>query len=168
MQKIDFDFRVLLKNLEEQLILYSELLNLAEKKTDILVKNDVKHLEEITNMEQEMIVKLGKLEEERCKFLEELSSHLGIEKEKINSSYILEILPEKVKKEMDEITNKLKDVLKNLDERNRLNERLIKSALEFINTSIELLVEAGRQVTGYGADGKISEKETLKFFDKKL
>ncbi|KYO64121.1 flagellar protein FlgN [Thermovenabulum gondwanense] len=168
MELKDVDFGVLLKNLKEQLSIYEELLEIAKKKTDILVKNDIKHLEEITAIEQEMIVKLGKLEEERQEFIKDCSSHLNLNEDMVNSSYMINLFPEEIKKEMDEVTGKLRSTLQNLDEKNRLNESLIKSALEFINNSIELLVDAAKFRAGYGADGKLSEKEGMRIIDKKL
>ena len=63
--KNELSLQNLIKVMRDQLEIYKELFNLAEKKTDVLIKGDVKILGEITEIEQDLIIKLGKLEEER-------------------------------------------------------------------------------------------------------
>ncbi|MCG0275603.1 MAG: flagellar protein FlgN [Thermosediminibacteraceae bacterium] len=149
------------ENLKEQLRIYKELLELSEKKTDILVKGDVKTLGEITDIEQELIVRLGRIEDERMKIVE------GIAGGEITLSQLTEKLPDDIRLDLERISGELKEVLLKLQERNEINEKLIRRALEYINFSLEIMAGAGRRTTGYGADGKTAEKETIKIIDKK-
>jgi len=45
--------------------IYEDILEISKKKTDVIVKGKVSELESITNLEQSLIVKIGKLEETR-------------------------------------------------------------------------------------------------------
>ncbi|KXG78812.1 hypothetical protein AN618_01500 [Fervidicola ferrireducens] len=151
----------LIGNLKNQTELYRELLSLSEKKTDVLVKGDVKTLGEITDVEQEMILKLGKMESERMKIAQSLCGG------ETTAEKLKEILPEEKKKEFDRIAEELKEILLKLQHRNEINEKLIRRALEYINFSIELMTSAAKKATGYDAGGRTSEEETLRIIDRK-
>ncbi|TYP50913.1 flagellar protein FlgN [Thermosediminibacter litoriperuensis] len=151
----------LIKNIKKQVEIYKELLGLSQKKTDILVMGDVKTLGEITDLEQELIVRLGRIEDERMKIV------AGIAGEEITVSRLAEKLPEDIKLELERISGELKEVLSKLRDRNEINEKLIRRALEYINYSLEIMAGAGKQSTGYSADGKTAEKETIRLIDKR-
>ncbi|ADL08338.1 flagella synthesis protein FlgN [Thermosediminibacter oceani] len=151
----------LVENLKRQLEIYEELLGLSEKKTDILVKGDVKTLGEITEIEQELIVRLGRIEEERIKIVAVIAGG------EITVSRLEEKLPDNIKMELGRISGELIEVLAKLRDRNQINEKLIQRALEYINYSIEIIAGVGKEATGYGADGKTAEKETIRLIDKR-
>lgn len=151
----------LIGNLKNQTELYRELLLLSEKKTDVLVKGDIKTLGEITDVEQEIILRLGKIESERVKIVESLCGG------ETTAEKLKEILPEEKKKEFDSIAKELKEILLKLQRCNEINEKLIRKALEYINFSIELMTSAAKKSAGYDAGGRTSEEETLRIIDKK-
>ncbi|MDN5331217.1 MAG: hypothetical protein PWP45_442 [Tepidanaerobacteraceae bacterium] len=151
----------LIRNLKNQTELYRELLLLSEKKTDVLIRGDVKALEEITRVEQEMVLKLGEIEGERIKITESLCG------ENATAEKLKDVLPEGKKSELESIVAKMKDTLLKLQRRNEINEKLIRRALEYINFSIELMTSAVKKPAGYDAEGRTSEDETLNIIDKK-
>ncbi|SHM38633.1 FlgN protein [Caldanaerovirga acetigignens] len=151
----------LIGNLKKQAKLYGELLLLSEKKTDVLIRGDVKALEEITRVEQEMVLKLGEMEGERVKITETLCG------ENVTAEKLKDVLPVDKKSELEGIVVKMKDTLLKLQRRNEINEKLIRRALEYINFSIELMTSAVKKPAGYDAGGRTSEDETLNIIDKK-
>lgn len=153
--------------IKDELDIYKEIANLADKKTDILVAGDINLLQEITEIEQNAISKLGKLEEERIKVLQKVAKILEIETDKITARYLLENMSdEKSKNLLSKIYDEMKLTLKKIDDKNKINEDLIRSALEYIDFSINLLTDAGETRTNYGSDGQNTQK-TFHFIDKK-
>lgn len=153
--------------LQDELDLYKEIESIADKKTDILVDGDIDLLQEITKIEQDIIVKLGKLEDERVNLIEELSEDLKIDIDKITAKYLIEHISDtKSKKRLSNIYDKMKQVLIKIDDKNKTNANLIESALEYINFSIDLLTDVGSNETNYGANGQ-NTKKTFHFIDKK-
>jgi len=152
--------------LKDQLEAYKELLNLAKDKTDILIKGDVKLLEEITCVEQNLILTLGKLEEERCSIVLKLAQMYKKDVDEVKHDFIAKLLPREEAEAFSKINKELKDVIGKVQESNKINGRLIRQALEYIEFSIELLTDAGDNKTNYSADG-VRTQETIHFIDKK-
>lgn len=153
--------------LQEELALYREIANIADKKTDILVDGNINLLQEITELEQNIISNLGKLEDERTMLTQKLAKILQIDSDEITAKYLLEHMPDKkYKKLLSNIYYEMKELLETIDDKNKTNESLIKSALEYIDFSINLLTEVGSAKTNYDADGQNTQK-TFHFIDKK-
>jgi len=59
--------------------IYEDILEISKKKTDVIVKGKVSELESITNLEQSLIVKIGKLEETRENIVTEIAGIAGMD-----------------------------------------------------------------------------------------
>jgi len=152
--------------LKDELDVFKELLNLGNKKTDVLIEGDVELLKEIISLEQDIILNLGKLEKEREQLINALGEKMGQQSEDITARMILKLLPQEKQKSYEAKYVEIKKILEELDEVNKLNENLIKSALDYIELSIDLLTDASKTSTSYSADGNTNEK-TIHFIDKK-
>lgn len=162
----DTNISQLIPVMGDQLAAYKELLDIAEKKTDILIKGDVKLLGEITELEQSLILKMGKLEEERFGIVLNLAKEYNKDAEDIKPDLIKGLLPREDSEAFSKIYEELKEVLKQVGERNKTNGKLIQQVLEYINFSIDLLTDVGETKTNYSPDGT-SAQETIHFIDKK-
>lgn len=156
----------LINVMKEQLEAYKELSKLAEEKTDVLVKGNIKLLEEITDIEQNMILKLGKLEEERFHLVNQIAKIYDKNVSQVKAEFLIEILDRAEAKTFSAMNEEFKAILPKIDEKNRRNEELIKNALEYINFSIKLLTDVGETKANYGADGTNTQK-SFHFIDKK-
>lgn len=152
--------------MRDQLEIYKELFNLAEKKTDVLIKGDVKILGEITEIEQDLIIKLGKLEEERYDIVSKIAKKHNIEVNEATTEFFMKLLSSEEKEDFSAICDELKTVLPQINEKNQQNEKLIKNALEYINFSINLLTDTGDIKANYSADG-VNTRKDFHFIDKK-
>lgn len=159
-------FSELIKVLNDELSLYADLSRLAAKKTDVLTKGDIDLLGKITAIEQEAIMKIGKLEEQRFKIVKSLAEAYEKEPQEINAEFIEEVMPPDEAKRFYGTYDSLKKVLKDIDEKNRINEILINQALDYIQFSIELLAQSNKQESGYSPSGKTREN-ALHFIDQK-
>ncbi|MGI6485478.1 MAG: flagellar protein FlgN [Thermoanaerobacterales bacterium] len=166
MGNVDRLYNALLDNLENQHESYSELLALADKKRDILIKGDIKLLEEITSIEQEIVIKLGKMEDEREYIISRIAEGCKKDVSEVDGKFLESMIPEEKAFFFKEQKEKLKAVLHELAEKNKTNERLINKALEYIQYSLRVITEAGRQETGYNACGN-PENKSVNFIDRK-
>ncbi len=159
-------FTELINNLKRQCETYSELSTLADSKKDTLIKGDVKLLEDITSIEQKLILKLGRMEDERNDIISRIADDCKKDVAEVNVGFLEGIVPVEKTAAFSEQKNKLEGVLLELSEKNKINESLINKALEYIQFSLRVITEAGRQETGYNASGG-SEKKSINFIDRK-
>ena len=157
---------VLIKVMKEQLEAYKELLHLAEEKTGVLVQGDVKLLGEITEIEQNLILKLGKLEEERYALVYQIAKAYEKDVPEVKTDFFKSNLDPKDAETFSAIHDEFKSVLLEIEEKNRRNEEMIKNALDYIDFSIKILTDAGETKANYGADGANAQK-ALHIIDKK-
>lgn len=155
----------LLRIFNEELKAYKDLLKLASQKTEVLINADVNILDEITQVEQSIVIELGKLEEQRNKILNE--SFKESPEKNLNARSIADKLPKEQSGIFSRTCEEMKAVLKELEEKNKINERLIKKALDYINFSINVLTDVGQVNPSYSSDGQSHKQRAYNIIDKK-
>ena len=140
--------------------IYSEIIPIAEKKTQIIVNNDLQSLNSITEEEQELLGKISKLEKKRQEVIGNIGIVMNKKESELNFVTIIELLDgqEKEQEELRKLHDKLKrtiDVLSTLNERNQM---LIKQSLEMIDFDINLM-QSLRTSPGVGQYNIASEVE---------
>ena len=140
--------------------IYSEIIPIAEKKTQIIVNNDPQSLNSITEEEQELLGKISKLEKKRQEVIRNIGIVMNKKESELNFVTIIELLngQEKEQEELRKLHDKLKgtiDVLSTLNERNQM---LIKQSLEMIDFDINLM-QSLRTSPGVGQYNIASEVE---------
>ncbi len=128
------------KVLYEQIEVYKHILSLSVKKTDIVVNGHIKKLEEITQEEQKLIIKIGKLEDIRENVIYNINRELGLEE--LNMTKLNDYLEEADKVFIKNLKDELMDILNQIKERNELNGSLISDSLEYINLNIDILTNS--------------------------
>ena len=140
--------------------IYAEIIPVAEKKTQIIVNNDLQSLNSITEEEQELLGKISKLEKKRQEVIRNIGIVMNKKESELNFVTIIELLDgqEKEQEELRKLHDKLKrtiDVLSTLNERNQM---LIKQSLEMIDFDINLM-QSLRTSPGVGQYNIASEVE---------
>lgn len=140
--------------------IYSEIIPIAEKKTQIIVNNDLQSLNSITEEEQELLGKISKLEKKRQEVIRNIGIVMNKKESELNFVTIIELLDgqEKEQEELRKLHDKLKrtiDILSTLNERNQM---LIKQSLEMIDFDINLM-QSLRTSPGVGQYNIASEVE---------
>ena len=140
--------------------IYSEIIPIAEKKTQIIVNNDLQSLNSITEEEQELLGKISKLEKKRQEVIRNIGIVMNKKESELNFVTIIELLKgqEKEQEELRKLHDKLKrtiDILSTLNERNQM---LIKQSLEMIDFDINLM-QSLRTSPGVGQYNIASEVE---------
>lgn len=158
----------LIEVLNKEASLYEEILALSKNKKDIIVNGNVSELESITKLEQSMILRLGKLENEREDLASRLADELGFGTTEITLKALSSRLPKEQAIEMDSCCKKLSAVLNELKETNSLNSKLIKNSLDYINFSINILSSVGPSDNNYVNSGEAITSKSRNFFDMKF
>lgn len=152
----------------EELNVYEEMLELTIKKTEVITKGKINDLDNITHLENSLILRLGQLEDRRERVANNIQKQLDIK----DNSTITDILShiddaDEIKQDVENITKKLSQVLNSLKEKNDLNSLLIKDTLEYIDLNINLLTNASDQGTYNNRVQKEQTSQKISLFDTK-
>lgn len=147
--------------MEKLLALHEGLLQLALKKTDIVKSGDAKELQQLTKEENKFVKAIGQLEQER----QALTANLGTG---ATISELIEKATDSEAEKLLQLKNKLTDVIKQLQERNELNEGLLQQSLQFVQVTLNSINPEPTSVTYEGAaTGKKPAAPTRSMFDSK-
>ncbi|SHI61915.1 FlgN protein [Geosporobacter subterraneus DSM 17957] len=158
----------LITALKKEYDIYRDYVDIAKKKKDIIIKGNIKELDHITGLEQDMILNMGKIDKIRAAIIGNLLNELKV-KEIANISELAPYLEEEDRVKVLNLKDKLEKVLQEIQELNDLNGRLIQQSLEYINFNLNLMTSASTQGTTYGnrADEK-NVKTKPNLFDVKI
>lgn len=112
----------LMEILKREYDVYGELYKIADKKKDILLKEEIDQLAEVVQEEEGLLMEIRKLGEER----------LALEKD---------LMP--LKAEIIKMKKELLDLAERLREKNYLNKKLIDNSLSLININLNLIKNHG-------------------------
>ena len=132
--------------LKAEYTLYQDLHKLADKKTDLIVEEEIEKLDNATAKEEKLLKQLKQLESKR----ERLTGERSL------TEFINESNP-KYKSRLSDLRNKLLTETSKLKEVNQLNNKLLKNALQLTNLNLNLLTNNSKQGT-YGKQGSMDEK----------
>jgi len=120
---------------------YQGLLPVVEKKTRAIIDNDLKRVQEITELEQEAIGKVSALETKRAGIMNNIGIVLNKKVSDLTLPNLIRLLdrqPEE-QKALAELHKNLTELLKRLSEINGHNKNLIEQSLEMISYNMNLL-----------------------------
>lgn len=139
---------------DAMLNVHQELLALAHRKQDVLIRGDMEALSEITKQENALVPRIQKLEGERIEFGRLLAERIGVEPEQLTANRVVELAGDAEERHrMSDLTDRLRIVIGELQALNDRNKQLIEQSLQFVRTSIEVLSESP-QVPTYGGSGE--------------
>lgn len=154
--------------LENEALLYTQILNIGNQKTDIIIKGKVNELAVLVEQEQDIVSKLAKLEFERDHVSTALHKELKLTDEEVTLTQLVKHIEGKNADSLIERQNKLLDVLKQVKNVNDQNGKLINSSLEYIEFSINVLSSAVNPGNNYNQVGYTGAVGKSSLFDKKL
>ena len=146
--------------LGEEERIYSEIIPLAEKKTRIIVKNDLQSLTSITEEEHALVSRSSKLEKNRQEVIRNIGVVMNKKESELNFLSIINLIrgQEREQQELRVIHDKLKSTTGLLAMLNERNQMLIKQSLERIDFDMNLL-QSMRTSPGVGQYNTSSEVE---------
>lgn len=131
----------LLEVLGEEEKQYQELIELADVKSQAIIKADIDKLSEVTAQEQNAASTLLNLSNKRARVLDDMATVLGKDPAKMTINKMigyLENQPEEQKK-LSERRDRLLEVGTQMQRLNQQNETLLKQALEMVEFDLTLL-----------------------------
>ena len=135
MQAYVEELKEILKN---EVLLYQTLLELGQKKKEIITQGKVKELDQITQVEQSLVLKIGKEEQTREKVVEMIRKEVSL-RDDITVSELIYHLEEEDQQALEVERQNLLSILGSIKETNDLNKVLIQDSLEFIKFNLNLL-----------------------------
>lgn len=145
--------------------LLGELTELGRKKQRILLDGQVAELEKIIGLEETLILKQGRLEDQRQKVQQALAAAVPTLSAEAGLKEMVPAAPPELQPQLRGLQEELVSGLQTLQQINEQNELLIKQSLAFINYNLELLAGQGPAAPTYGT--KNENEQTKHFFDTK-
>ncbi|MFC0212910.1 flagellar protein FlgN [Paenibacillus chartarius] len=143
----------LLEIMEQLEAIHLELVELAKEKTPILVRGDIESLNALIHKENKLVRKVSELDRIRVQRTGEYLISRGYNPDpRVKVTDLIKIIfkaDEKVA--LMEAQRKLAGVLQELKRLNEANQKLIQQSLDFINFSVDLLVDDPNQDMFYKA-----------------
>lgn len=144
----------LCNNLTDQTEIYADILELEQKKFDVIVKNDAKELEQITKQQQHLLETARELELQRLSIWKQLD--FG---EKTVTQVIDALEEEEYKEHLSEIYNLLAPILLEVKYINAQSQLMITIKLTDIRRNLEIIAE-NRKTATYSHKGKIQTNQS--------
>lgn len=131
----------LIMTLEKEDAVYKELIPIAEKKTRVIIKNDLEALREITKSEQDAVDRITALESKREEVVTNIGIVLNEKPEELNLKKIIRILKKQPKEQqrLSALRDSLKANVNRLTQINVQNKALIDESLEMIEFNMNLI-----------------------------
>ncbi|MBD2845836.1 flagellar protein FlgN [Paenibacillus sp. IB182496] len=132
----------LIQTLDHQAAIYKQLLDIAEAKTAVLVRNNVEQLNQFLQKERKLVTEAESLEVRRAQLTSRHFATIGYRgtgytiSELIRSTHHSE-----PKQQLIEMQQALASMLEELKRRNELNQQLVRQSLAFVDYSVSLVVE---------------------------
>mgnify|MGYP002516953917 CR=1 FL=1 len=127
--------------LEQEQLVYEELLQLSMKKTPILIKGDTEALQKITDEEQDVIDKVNHLDKQRQEVMKDIANVINKDVETLKIVHLIQMLEQRPQeqKRLSQINDKLKETVDRMRQINEQNKTLIESSLEMVTFDLNLL-----------------------------
>ena len=155
--------------LEKELKIYEDILEISKNKTDIIVKGKVKELENITELEQSFIAQIGKLEAAREDLVDKICSDIGKDSSKnITVTELMGYIEASQAERLNSYKENMVSLLKEIKDKNDLNAKLIKSSMDYIDFSINIMSNVSVEGNNYSGKAQINDSEKKTYFDVKL
>jgi len=153
--------------LNKILVIYRELLTLAQKKQELLVKNRVQELEKIVQAEQLLLVQADKQENARMALQDSLAKMLNLPFHELTLSRLISIADHGLATELHNLQAEFEKVLTDLKRQNDLNNQLLHQALAFIDYTVNIIAEAAKEEVTYSHKGGQEARQVRQFLDTK-
>jgi len=159
--------------LDQEYDIYKQLIPIADEKTQVIVKNDLISLQEITSKEQCIIDKINALEHKRETSMENIKTVINRKDGEFTLKTLI-VLMEKQPKEQKALSllhDKLKITVQRLVDINNRNKSLITQSLEMIEFNMNFIqstrMSPGNNTYTKGASKYDARSQGTRMFDAK-
>ena len=131
----------LIETLSGELSVYEALVPLADRKSAVIINNDVAELERITEQEQLSAERLGALERKREKVMNSMRTVLNRRNSELRLDELIDLLAKQpeIQERLFALRKKLKSTLQTMKMLNDRNAKLITSSLEISDFQLNMI-----------------------------
>ncbi len=131
----------LIATLENEDKEYEKLINYSKEKTVHIVKSDIEKLQEVTQMEQEIIEHISRLEKKRTEVIDDIAIVLNKDKGFLTITNLITMLVKQPdeQKRLAYIHDKLKNTLQSMKVINEQNKLLLNKSMEMLRFDFNLI-----------------------------
>ncbi len=149
--------------LDNELEIYQQLIPISNEKTQIIVKNDLAALQEVTEKEQCMADQITSLENKRSQVIANIKIVLNRKSDTLDLKTLIQLLESQPKeqKTLSILHDDLKDTVRQLVEINNRNKSLIEQSLEMIEFNMNY-IQSARLYQGNNNYTKDAEQYDIK------
>lgn len=153
--KVDFLINELLRVIERESEIYRSMLAVIEKERKAAVQSDLDALNSAAKEKENILVKLGIVEEQRIQLVKEMAEALGCLPGEITITTISQVVGEPFAGRLRIAGNDLSTVLNSVRDANHSNKQLFEHSIELLKGSFNLLSGLTRSDTVYYRTGNI-------------
>jgi len=126
--------------LNQEADMYTELLELAKKKTPIIVKGEVEELQSITDEEQEALAKVEALDKQRTGVMKDIANVTNRDVNNLKLKDLIQLMDKRPEEHdaLASVRDRLNTAVSNLKLVNEQNGVLIRQSLDMINFNLAL------------------------------
>lgn len=163
----------LITTLEEEDKLYLELIPIGEKKSKIIIDNDLEALEKTIELEQSVVQKVTRLEQRRQEVIINIGTVVNRNPSTLDMKTIIKLLDKQPveQKKLSQIHDSLIKNIKRLMDLNNQNQALIEQSLELIEFNMNFIqstrMSPGSDNYNKNASGIYDNPIQTRMFDKK-
>ncbi|TWT03683.1 flagellar protein FlgN [Planomicrobium sp. CPCC 101079] len=152
--------------LDELIMIQKQLIDFAEHKRTILIERNINELNLLVKQEAKLIKQLGRIDQERERLVNAVLENYPGES---FSQFVDQLPDDEMKQELQSCMAALQEVLTELQVKNRINERLLKDAMNFVQHMIDQVTTVKKQNFNYQSPLAQQKSQTSSrgFFDTK-
>lgn len=134
----------LIEVLEQECSEYEGLLGLSQKKTPVIVSGNLEELQKITDDEQRLVSRIGRLEKKRKEVIADIANVLNKDVEGLKLDQLVDLLAARPaeQQKLAAVHDRLRGSVRELQRVNEQNKELLSNALEVVEFEMNLLQAA--------------------------
>jgi flagellar biosynthesis/type III secretory pathway chaperone len=127
--------------LEKESSEYEGLLELSERKTTVIVSNNLEDLQKIMDEEQELVSRISNLEKKREEVNADIANVLNKDVKTLKLKDLIAMLADRPqeRKPLEEVHDRLRETVRGLKRVNEQNMELLKNAMDMVEFDMNLL-----------------------------
>jgi flagellar biosynthesis/type III secretory pathway chaperone len=136
----------LIVTLEQLISVQKQLITFAEKKKTVLIERKIDELNKLVQEETKVVKQLNELENERAKLVDSLlEKHPTLS----FSLFVEQIQDASTRENVQKQLKTLQQLMRELQAKNKINERLLKDSMSFVQHMIEQVTKSKQQHFNY-------------------
>ncbi|WP_431029173.1 flagellar protein FlgN [Lysinibacillus sp. LZ02] len=144
----------LISTLEKLERMHKSLLELANKKTDLIKANDMEQLDDMLKTEQAHVAAIETLEQQRQKMVTDYLQAKGIAFTGTPTvAQVIDAADGAEKQALQEVRERLVELVTTLKQQNDLNQKLVFQSLQFVNFTLDMLQPQRNQTNTFNYSG---------------